>query len=320
MTSYVVVKPNIGKILVIVGLLGALASAAVIGLMNAPSILAQSAAGKQKFEVASIRRCQESGESGGRGGAGTFSPGRFTLNCQTVAGLVQSAYVFFANGQRRSVSSIPPLSGGPAWVYSDRYTINAKAENGASPEMMRGPMLQGLLEDRFKLRMRRVTRQVPVYALTVVKNGVTKFQRVKDGSCTPVDREKPSPPQLGQKPACGSGAFGKKGPNLTMDMLATSFDQLAGALSSTLDRPVINRTGVNGLFNFHLEFEPDQATPGAIPFDQLPFDANGGPPLSIDPAGTSIFTAVKELGLRLQKAKGPRQFLVIDHAEKPTEN
>ena len=112
----------------------------------------------------------------------------------------------------------------------------------------------------------------------------------------------------------------KKGPNLTMDMFATSFDQLAGALGSTLDRPVINRTGVNGLFNFHLQFELDQATPGALPLDQLPADANGGPPLLVDPAGISIFTAVKELGLRLQKAKGPRQFLIIDHAEKPTEN
>lgn len=75
-----------------------------------------------------------------------------------------------------------------------------------------------------------------------------------------------------------------------------------------MDRLVVDKTGVTGKFDFHLEFAADQATPGLV--------AEAG-----DPGGPSIFTAVQEqLGLKLEPTKGPGEFLVIEHVEKPSEN
>lgn len=80
-----------------------------------------------------------------------------------------------------------------------------------------------------------------------------------------------------------------------------------------LDRPVVDKTGITGLFDFHLEFSPDETTPGFHP---------GTPEDGLtDRRGPSIFTAVQEhLGLKLESAKGSREFLVIDHVERPSEN
>jgi uncharacterized protein (TIGR03435 family) len=150
-----------------------------------------------KFEVASIKPC--SGEPAGRGGVksagrgGGSSPGRLVLHCQTVRSLVQQAYDFYANGRRLPVLPpnfrAEPISGGPSWVDSERYEINAKAEGSPRTETMNGPMLQALLEDRFKLRAHRETREVPVYLLTVAKGGI-KLQKVDEGSCVPLDMDR----------------------------------------------------------------------------------------------------------------------------------
>jgi uncharacterized protein (TIGR03435 family) len=88
------------------------------------------------------------------------------------------------------------LEGGPAWIGSDRYQINAKSETPAGKDLMNGPMLQALLEDRFQLRIHRETSEVPIYALTVAKGGL-KLQPMDGGSCTPVDLTQWSVP-----PAC----------------------------------------------------------------------------------------------------------------------
>src|SRR6266700_7080924 len=114
--------------------------AATIGLAHSQP----TAAARPKFEVVSIKRC-ENLQPGARGGGGNSSPGRLNVNCQTVAGLIQTAYGLFANGHFNS-PPISPISGGPDWIHAERYTINAKAESHASTEMMQGPMLQVLLE------------------------------------------------------------------------------------------------------------------------------------------------------------------------------
>jgi uncharacterized protein (TIGR03435 family) len=82
-----------------------------------------------------------------------------------------------------------------------------------------------------------------------------------------------------------------------------------------LDRPVIDKTGITGRFNFRIEFAPDEATPF--------FRTAGGDPSAAtpEPTGPSIFTALREqLGLKLESAKGPVEFLVIEHVERPSEN
>jgi uncharacterized protein (TIGR03435 family) len=101
-------------------------------------------------------------------------------------GLIQAAYVIFANGHAMTNPSHIPISGGPEWINSDRYTIDAKPEDPQTLEMMNGPMLQALLEERFRLKVHREVREVPVYSLTEAKTGL-KLKPFKEGSCTPVD-------------------------------------------------------------------------------------------------------------------------------------
>src|SRR5580658_8414773 len=117
------------------------------------------------FEVATIKPCEPPASTGG-GGRGAAqagatpgpSPGRLATTCQTVAALINLAYVRFANGRSNGAPFVP-LSGGPPWIRSDRYVVSAKAGEAASQEMMQGPMLQALLEDRFKLKIHRETKE-----------------------------------------------------------------------------------------------------------------------------------------------------------------
>ena len=89
---------------------------------------------------------------------------------------------------------------------------------------------------------------------------------------------------------------------------------LPNLLDLVLDRPVIDSTGITGKFDIHLEFAANEATPRFLPGGELgrPADAPSGRP--------PIFTAIQQLGLRLEPATGPREFLVIDHVERPAAN
>jgi uncharacterized protein (TIGR03435 family) len=289
-----------------------------VGILNAPAIRAQSlqaraqsaAAATTKFEVASIKP-----GCGNMGGDGTIpkgrddardrrsgqSPGRL-IECGTVMNFIQMAYVEFANGRLHPPEPMP-ISGGPAWINSDRYQINAKAGGTPSQIEMRGAMLRALLEDRFSLKIHHETREVPIYTLTVAKGG--KLQPSKEGSCIPPDLTTPLEP--GQKP-CGVPLTTRNGPNLITEMVA-SLDDLSKVLGVTVGRPVIDKTGITGIFNLHLEFAIDEATSGVQPA------------LSDESSGPSIFTALQQqLGLKLSSAKGPGEFLIIDHVEKPSPN
>ncbi len=301
----------------------AIAVPIVIGVMNAP-VRAQSArAATPKWEVVAIRRCEDGPNVRGGGGPGEESPGRLNLNCAAVKVLIQLAYGTFANGRadlrgydpqdQRFVPYLP-IEGGPAWINSARYQINAKAESDASRQMMEGPMMQALLEDRFKLKIRRKTREIPVYALTVAKGG-PKLRPHAEGSCTVYDPNNlPLRPPNGSTTDCGMGWLRIKGPNLTFDPRGVTMAAFAQQLQ--LDRPVVDRTGIKGLFDIHLEFALDDTTRGTLPHADEP-----GAVLPDPAGGTPIFTAVQEqLGLKLERAKGPQDFLVIDSVERPSEN
>ncbi len=149
--------------------------------------LATAADNRPRFEVASTKPCKVDMIPGGRGGGGPTetSSERMTLNCTTVQDLVKMAYVTFANGHFDQLSSVP-IEGGPAWIHSEQYQIEAKTESTQSPITMRGVMLQTLLEDRFRLKIHRETREAPIYALRVAKGGL-RMQRFKEGTCTPID-------------------------------------------------------------------------------------------------------------------------------------
>ena len=229
-----------------------------------------------------------------------------------------SAYLTFANGQRNLLTGPVPIAGGPAWVNADLYEINATAEGGPSQETMRGPVLRAVLEDRFKLKIHRETREVSVYALAVAKGG-PKLQQFKEGSCITLDFATPPPPFLpGQESPrlCGASLLRGNAQSRMIDLYGIGLDQFSKYLGSLLGRPGIDKTGITGLFDFHLEFAPDESTP------TLRASPPGTPPAApSDPAGPSIFTAIQEqLGLKLEPAKGPGEFLVIDRVERPSEN
>lgn len=171
-------------------------------------------------------------------------------------------------------------------MYS-RFDINAKPDRDVTDDRAL-LMLQTLLADRFKLKFRHETRETQVYTLTVGKNG---------------------PKMAAAKPIENSGVrlrgFGRvTGISATPLQLAETLSDVRLNGRAFLDRPVLDRTGLGGIYNFTLEWTPDPAS-GPAP----------------DPAGPSIFTAVQEqLGLKLETARAPVEFMVIEKVERPTAN
>jgi uncharacterized protein (TIGR03435 family) len=175
---------------------------------------------------------------------------------------------------------------------------------------MQGPMLQSLLEDRFKLKVHWEKKDIPVYALVIAASGA-KLQPFREGSCVritmdPTDGpQTPPPPAPGETRCLGSNRRSELNPIImTFQAQGISVDQFSRMLS--LDRPVINKTGISGLFDFHVEYANPTLSAVAQQADVA--------------AGPSIFTVVEQLGLKLESSKGPGDFLVIDHIERPTEN
>jgi uncharacterized protein (TIGR03435 family) len=201
------------------------------------------------------------------------------------------------------------------------YDVDAKAASAAPLSQTAGPMLQTLLEDRCKLKVHKEAREAPVYSLTVAKSGV-KMQASKEGSCTPMDIDHlPARPAPGQPVPhyCGAGGTRTNGATSMADWYGLSMAEFAGRmLAGQVDRPVIDKTGLNGRFDIHLEFSRN-APSGPVTLNGVV--TPGEPTPTADGAGPSIFTAVQEqLGLKLSPDKAPVDVLVIDHIEKPSEN
>ena len=124
---------------------------------------------------------------------------------------------------------------------------------------MRGPMMQALLEDRFKLRIHRQTTTIPVYALVQSGRGL-KLRPFQEGSCIPVDRSRFPPPPATEKSCHARGR--REGSLQIVDAQAMTVSEFSRIfLNGALDRPVIDKTGIAGTYDFHLEYGIDQATP-----------------------------------------------------------
>lgn len=264
-------------------------------------MLAAIAAAQQppKFEVASIRECKDTGQ---RNPPSTTSPGRLNLNCWPLWRLISDAYATFASGRVDASTGMlpPPFDNAPAWINSTSYTIEAISENPQSGAMMRGPMMQALLEDRFKLKMRREIREVPAYLMTVDKRGL-KVKATEEGSCNTLDLTdltQDSNRGPGGKPWCARPYFTHKGSQGVFDAHGMTLDVYSKFLHPG-GQPVINRTGLTEPFDIHVEWEVEE------PSDD----------------GTSLIVALREqLGLRLDAGRGPREFLVFDRIERPSGN
>jgi uncharacterized protein (TIGR03435 family) len=191
-------------------------------------------------------------------------------------------------------------------VNADRYTVAAKTAETQSREMMRGPMMQTLLEDRLRLVLHREAGEIPVYELTVAKGG-PKLQPAKPGGCRPIDMNNmPDPASPGVLCGMVRSSAAKDG----LDMAGVTLDDVCRQFSATLDRDIIDKTGIKEVFDIHLELDLAGTFPGV--------EAAEGA-ASLDPVG-ALAAAFQKLGMKLAPAKGSAELLVIDHVERPSEN
>jgi uncharacterized protein (TIGR03435 family) len=213
-----------------------------------------------------------------------------------------------------------PIKGSPAWAASDRYTIEAEADGTPDEAITRGPMLQALLEDRLKLRVHSESREIPVYELTVASGG-PKLKRAQEESCIPWGQRPASTPPPAREERTASnmpcGLFIRSQRNEGLDVNGTTIAHLCRNFSAVLDRDVVDKTGIEGLFDVYLDIPPEPR-----PADDAAGAGPSVPPGRPDPERTlaAAKAALQKLGLRLETAKAAGKFLAIDHVERPSEN
>jgi uncharacterized protein (TIGR03435 family) len=251
-----------------------------------------------KFDVATVKP-NASGES--RMQMVTRPGGVYVVVNAPLKLLIADAYIGAQPG------AVDRIVGGPDWVQSARYDINAKAAADFRPTPPGPPaemllMTRSLLEDRFKLRVHRETRPSPTYELTLARPGtVAPGLRKSDVDCDALlavwQKTGPPPLQPGVRADCrfNGGPGGMTAGAQTMAQLSQFLQRIG--------RPVIDKTGLTGRYDFGLNFAPlGPPAPGA----------------AADPTLPTIFIALEEqLGLKLQSTNGPLDFIVIDSVEQP---
>jgi uncharacterized protein (TIGR03435 family) len=285
--------------------------------------------GKMAFDAASVKQNKSGLPPSGDMPKSNFPLGPGDLyypngGLFTATNLPVSVYIGFAyKMSNNQMKVLLPLL--PKWATTDRFDIQARAEGNPGKDQMR-LMMQSLLADRFKIAVHTETRQLPVFALLLVKPGKTGPQlqpHPNDASCsmTPpptASRDspaQPSPTVAGGFPAtCGglvelqpsaAGRVNFGARNVPISLLAVS---LTGW--GNLDRPILDQTGLSGPFDYHLEWTPQFEGP-------VPPDATFQP----DPTGPTFLEALKEqFGLKLEPQTGPVDVIVVDHLEHPSEN
>jgi len=284
----------------------------------APGAHAQSS--RPQFEVASIK----SNKSTAPGFALDANKGRFKAANFTVKVLLRYAFDrrLPEDETRRGTELYSGTAGlqvygGPAWIDSDRFDVEAKppADHPVSQTEMQS-MVQSLLEDRFQLKAHYEMRELPIYNLIVAKEG--RMQLSPDQSSSSADGEQKT--IAGVSIRRGTFTLVTPGyPNASNTMLhmianAVPMSTVATMLESFIARPVFDKTGLGGLFDIDIPFGPGvRSGPSAASNDETP--------RSPDPQGPSLFTALQEqLGLKLESAKRPVEVLVIDSVQKPSEN
>jgi uncharacterized protein (TIGR03435 family) len=316
----------------------AVAAAFVLAVVRLSS---QTPEPKPSFDVISIKPSPPLGAGGPIRLGGGPQGDRFTMNSATLRMLLQMA---FQRAGNTSLAGQMQIIGGPGWMDSERYDIQAKTDcsGGTFSRDRLQLMVQSLLEDRFQLKAHRETRELPIYNLVVTKDG-PKIKKAADqitptlaqtlpNPCEPLTAAN-TPPPLPPPPG---PAFDPKtlprgavmmmmGPNgMTMRAMATRFDAIVRLLQNQLGRTIVDRTGLEGLYDFELTFSQEGLNSPfgrGLPLPPPPGGAPAGTPAvtAADPA-PSLLSAIQELGLKLEPSKGSVEVLVIDSVEKPTEN
>jgi uncharacterized protein (TIGR03435 family) len=295
----------------------ALLVSAVFGQAPATPVAApQTAAdGKQEFEVASVRQSLPNSSLKTNFGLDFFEDtgrlnGLFSANTY-LKPYIDFAYKIAEYREQEEIleSQLPP------WANAAPFEIEARAEGNPTKDQVR-LMMRSLLEDRFKLRMRVETRQLPVYALVLVEPGkLGPGLQPHNAGTGCVERQQPNlEPTPSQKPPvfCGDDIWREGGRvharmlNTTMAHVAEMFTE-AGVIQGDTDQQlVVDGTGLSGGFDLDLVFRQEANA-----------SVNAGP----DSGGqTAIEAMKKQLGLKLEKRTAPAPLYVIDHIERPTEN
>ncbi|MGD0869590.1 MAG: TIGR03435 family protein [Bryobacteraceae bacterium] len=243
---------------------------AVLAILVASAAFGQTAPAPPVFEVASVKPASQPQQGLD---FRVYPGGRLHITNLTLNVILQQAYD--VKGYQ--------MAGGPAWMDTDRFDVEAKAEGDPTKAQIMA-MLQALLADRFQLKVRRESREGNVYALVVAKGGPKLKPPTGDRSYLSLHRNDP-PTQTGVH-------YSLAGKKATLALIAENLGREVG-------RPVLDRTGIQGEFDFQVDYAIDD-------------NPESGP---------SIFAAIQEqLGLKLEATKGPVETLVIEHAEKPSGN
>jgi bla regulator protein BlaR1 len=312
------------KIYVAVAGVGLLAALVVVGALPVPRMLAQSwavphwqtaAGGKAEFEVASVKKNVSADPPHSNVGLTNLDEASPNGGLLAAAKFSLAVYIGFAYKLTPSQEQLIAL---PKWAASEQFDIQARAGGNATRDQMR-LMMQALLADRFKLAVHTETRQLPIFGMVLDKPGKTGPQLTRlpeDVPCAAGSAFAPAPAAPKQDdwfaPCAGlgillvSGHLHAAGSNMTIEEIAS---HMQVASWPRLDRPVIDRTGLSGKFDFRIEFTPAFNGPAPVPNFQP------------DESGPTFVEALKEqLGLKLVPQTGPVEVLVIDHVEEPSEN
>jgi len=274
---------------------------------------AQGAADRLEFEVASVKPNRTGSNTGHTnvplGPGNVFAPtgGYLSIVDYPAAALIAFAYKITGDQEQYLRSHLPD------WVLSDRFDVEARAAGNPTKDEMR-LMVRSLLADRFAVALHYESRQVPVFALVLAKPGTTGpqlRQHPADPPCTTLATPQIQTLDDGFPMLCGgllplphgTGRLSKFGARaVTMTFIANQL-----SIMGQLGRPVFDRTGLTGDFDFTLEWSPEPASPQTVEADLPP-----GPPFREAVAA--------QLGLNLVSQTGPADFLIVDHVERPSAN
>lgn len=291
----------------------ALAASAALLLVASGLPAAQTPGPVDRFEVVSVRR---TAAPLGRMGARQEPGGRFVATNLSLRDLIELAY------KVRAFQVI----GGPSWLATDRFDIVGKAERELPPFNTTddvGPvdrMLQALLTERFRLAVRRESREMPTYALVKARSDGRLGEKLLPSStdCAAILAERArsaqpaqGPLMAGDRPSCGMVIA-----PWSIRMGGSLLSQLAIVLSRVTSRLVIDRTGLTGTYDIDLQWTPQGVRMNAPPPADAPAPPIPAPP--IDPNGAPLETAIQEqLGLKLALERASVPVLVVESAEPP---
>jgi len=271
------------------------------------------------FEVASVK----SNKNGpGSPMMGRSLPGRFEATNMPPKILLLQAY------------GVPSyrIQGAPAWLDSERFDIAAKAPDGTQPDQLM-LMIRALLIERFKLVAHRETKESPIYALVLARSDGKlgpKLTKTTD-DCEAIMAERRAaarargpgpvpftPPRPDERSVCTMTMTPVPGAGFVLRMRAggQTMESLARTLSGYVNRQVLDRTGMTGLYDYEIEYSP------ARTLNTAPITAPPGGPTPATPIddAPSIFESVQQLGLKLESTKGPVEYLVIDSMQHPVDD